>query len=66
MLRAVDRAAAWRGPGPPRPSAPMDFRPLIPLAPAALRPILSALLAWMDRTDRRLEQLEAHARNSQA
>lgn len=41
----------------------MDFRLLLPMAPAALRPILSAFLAWMDRTDQRLAALEVQARN---
>lgn len=36
----------------------MNFRHLIPLAPAMLRPILSAVADWMDRTDRRLAVLE--------
>lgn len=39
--------------------APMDFRLLIPVAPAPLRPILSALLNWMETTDRRLSAIEA-------
>ena len=37
----------------------MNFRLLIPMAPAALRPIVSALVGWMETTDRRLDALEA-------
>ncbi len=39
----------------------MNFRYLVPLAPAMFRPILMAVADWMDRTDRRLEALEALA-----
>jgi len=39
--------------------APMNFRLLISMAPAALRPVLSALCNWMDATDARLSAIEA-------
>ena len=41
--------------------APMDtkhLRSMVPMAPLPLRPILSALLDWMARTDARLAAME--------
>ena len=36
------------------------LRSLVPMAPLALRPILSALLNWMQRTEERLATMERH------
>lgn len=42
----------------------MNFRLVIPLAPALLRPTLLAMADWMERTDRRLQALEDLANRS--
>jgi hypothetical protein len=45
--------------------SPMDIahlRSMVPLAPVLLRPILSALLDWMQRTDARLDAMEKTTR----
>lgn len=42
----------------------MELRSLIPMAPLLLRPMLSLLVAWTERTDARLAALENLARNT--
>jgi len=43
----------------------MQLRSFLPLAPLTLRPVLTALCDWMERTDARLAALERSAKGGQ-
>ena len=64
MRRAADFRTASQRRAACAPCDPMNFQALTSMAPISVRPILQALLAWMDRTDRRLDELEIRARTS--
>jgi hypothetical protein len=44
----------------------MDFRSLIPMGPVWLQPLLRQLADWRDKTDRRLDELEARIERRRA